>query len=109
MLTDILLVLAAIAILAGAVFEGIKGLLWFEPKPQAQKAVVMVLTIFMCLATGSDLFEVFGVILPWSSGAFFSGIILSMGAGKLHDIIGELRGNRSEQQPASQLHENITE
>ena len=92
MIADILLVLTVIAILAGAVFEGIKGLLWFEVKPQVQRAVVMMLTIYMCLATGSDLFALFGVVLPWSSGAFFSGVILSMGAGKLHDLVGELGG-----------------
>ena len=87
-----ILVYLSIAILAGAIFEALKSLLWFEPAPQLQRAVVMVLTIFMCVSTGSDLFLLFGVILPWSSGAFFSGIICSMGANRLHDLVGELGG-----------------
>ena len=87
-----ILIFVAIAILAEALWETVKLILWFEPKPQLDRAAVIVLAVFMCVATGSDLFAIFGVILPWSSGAFFSGILCSRGANYLHDVVKRIGG-----------------
>lgn len=88
---ELLAIFVIIAILAEALWETIKMLLP-EVKPQVDRAAVMVLAIFMCVATGSDLFKILGVHLPWSSGAFFSGVLCSRGANFLHDLFKRVQG-----------------
>ena len=89
---DIVWLFIIIAILAEALYDTIKLILPFNPAPQVDRAAVIVLAVFMCVATGSDLFATFGVVLPWNSGAFFSGILCSRGANYLHDLVGKLGG-----------------
>lgn len=81
-----------IAIFAEAVWETFKMLFPGELKPQIDRAAVMVLAIFMCVTTGSDLFKMLGVFLPWSSGAFFSGVLCSRGANFVHDLFARVQG-----------------
>lgn len=87
-----LLLFVVIAIFAEAIYENLKMIFPQNPPTWVDRLGVMFLAVFFCIATGADLFEVFGVYLPWSSGAFFSGILCSRGANYLHDIVGKLGG-----------------
>jgi len=87
-----IIIFVAIAILAEAIWENLKLLLPEGLPLWVNRLAVMVLAVFMCVATKADLFEMFGVILPWSSGAFFSGILCSRGANYLHDLVNKLGG-----------------
>ena len=90
---ELLAVFVLIAIFAEAIWESIK-LLLPEVDPRVDRAAVIILAIFMCVATGSDLFKILGIHLPWSSGAFFSGILCSRGANFLHDLFKRAQGER---------------
>lgn len=89
---EAIMLFVVIAIMAEALWETIKLVIPGDPPDQVDRAAVIVLAVFMCVATGADLFKVFGVILPWSSGAFFSGILCSRGANYLHDLVKKLGG-----------------
>lgn len=83
-----------IAILSEAIWETFKLISPRDVPPQVDRAAVMVLAIFMCVTTGSDLFKMLGVFLPWSSGAFFSGVLCSRGANFLHDLFKRVQGDK---------------
>ncbi len=85
-----------IAIFAEAVWETIKFLVPREIPSQINRAAVMVLAIFMCVATGSDLFGIMGIALPLPAGAVLSGVLCSRGANFLHDLFKRVQGEKGE-------------
>ena len=87
---ELILLFVFIAVFAEAVWDNITTLLPAELPPWADRAGVMVLAVFFCVTTGADLFETFGLYLPWSSGAFFTGILCSRGANYIHDLASNL-------------------
>lgn len=87
---ELVLIFVFIAILAEAVWENIKLLLPESLPLWVNRLGVMLLAVFICVATGADVFEKFGLYLPWSSGAFFTGILCSRGANYLHDLVNKL-------------------
>ena len=91
---EVMLIFLVIAILAEALWETFKLIYPRDVPPQVDRAAVMVLAIFMCVTTGSDLFKMLGVFLPWSSGAFFSGVLCSRGANFLHDLFKRVQGDK---------------
>lgn len=91
---DVILIFLVIAILSEAVWETIKMVIPKEIPPWLNQVAVIILAIFMCVTTGSDLFKMLGVFLPWSSGAFFSGILCSRGANFLHDLFKRVQGDK---------------
>lgn len=87
---ELILLFLFIAVFAEAIWENIKMLLPETIPVWVDRLGVMFLAVFICMTTGADLFDKFGLYLPWSSGAFFSGILCSRGANYLHDLIGKL-------------------
>ena len=91
-ISSLILLFVFIAIFAEGIWETIKLMLPESLPLWVNRLGVMVLAVFICVTTGADLFEKFGLFLPWSSGAFFSGILCSRGANYLHDLVGKLGG-----------------
>ena len=91
MLDSSFFIFIIIAILVETLWDTFK-MVWQDGKVNIDRIGVMVIAVFVCVTTNSDLFKIFGVILPWSSGAFFSGIIASRGANVLHDLFARVQG-----------------
>jgi hypothetical protein len=89
---EIIALFLIIAVLVEAVWENLKLVFPKELPLWLNRLGVMVLAVFVCIVAGADMFETFGVYLPWSSGAFFSGILCSRGANYLHDVVTRIGG-----------------
>lgn len=96
-MAEALFVFITIAILSEAIWENLKVVFPGKPPMWISRAAPMILAIFMCIATGSDMFAVFGIVLPLSSGAFFSGILTGRGSNVIHDIAMRIKdgGNKA--------------
>ncbi|EEG77952.1 hypothetical protein [Dethiobacter alkaliphilus] len=81
-----------IAVLAGSVWECLKGVLPWNVPDHVDRLAVIIIAVFITVAAGTkgaetDLFKEYGLPMPYYTGYMFTGVICSKGANYLHDLV----------------------